>query len=301
MNSVCSELKFTMELCQDFPDGRLPTLSFSLWLDKKGINHSYFEKSMRNQTLVVERSSMGRQALMSIMSNELVRRLDVLGELDQNEIDSVIDKYIQQLINSEYNWKQIREIIVSALLGYVRKIKRNEQTNKPRYRSGKQSLKNRVDKKLLEKLNWFKKTKKTVEAENGEVICQNEKTKNRWSHYRRRKEPIKSLDNNNEKNEPPKAVLFIQSTPNSELSHDIRKVIQDLKPWTGINIKVVRGLVINYRIYYIVVILGIILTVNVRIVSYAIQHAVMIKLSLKIVTKRQLSTKLGAKAVKIKT
>ena len=46
MNSVCSELKFTMELCQDFPDGRLPTLSFSLWLDKRGINHSYFEKTM---------------------------------------------------------------------------------------------------------------------------------------------------------------------------------------------------------------------------------------------------------------
>ena len=194
---------------------------------------------MHNQTLVVERSSMGRQALMSIMSNELVRRLDVLGELDQSEIDSVIDKYIQQLINSEYNWKQIREIIVSALLGYVRKVKRNEQTNKPRYRSGKQSLKNRVDKKLLEKLNWFKKNKKNVEVENKEVICQNEKTKYRWSHYRRRKEPIKSLDNKNMKSEPPKAVLFVQSTPNSELAHDIRKVIQDLKPWTGINIKVV--------------------------------------------------------------
>ena len=185
MNSVCSELKFTMELCQDFPDGRLPTLSFSLWLDKKGINHSYFEKTMRNQTLVVERSSMGRQALMSIMSNELVRRLDVLGELEQSEIDSVIDRYIQQLINSEYNWKLIREIIVSALVGYVRKVKRNEHTNKPRYRSGKQSLKNRVDKKLLEKLNWFKKPTKNVEVENGEMKRENEKTKKRWSHYKR--------------------------------------------------------------------------------------------------------------------
>ena len=94
MNSVCSELRFTMELCQEFPDNRLPTLSFSLWLGEKGLNHSYFEKSMRNQTLVVARSSMGRQALMSIMSNELVRRLEVLGELDQNEVDSIIDKYV---------------------------------------------------------------------------------------------------------------------------------------------------------------------------------------------------------------
>ena len=239
MNSVCDELNFTMELCQDFSDRRLPTLSFSLWLDRKGINHSYFEKTMRNQTLVVERSSMGRQALMSIMSNELVRRLEVLGELDQNEIDNIIDKYIQQLINSEYNWKQIREIVVSALTGYVRKVDRNKRTDKPRYRSDKQSLKNRVDKKLLEKLNWFKKCKKDIEVDNGEIKNENEKIRNRWRHYRRRKEPISSLDNENVKCEPPKAVLFVQSTPNSELAQEIRKVIQDLKPWTGINIKVV--------------------------------------------------------------
>ena len=31
MKSVNSDLTFTMELCQDFNDGRIPTLSFSLW------------------------------------------------------------------------------------------------------------------------------------------------------------------------------------------------------------------------------------------------------------------------------
>ena len=126
-----------------------------------------------------------------------MRRLEVLGELDQNEIDNIIDKYIQQLINSEYNWKQIREIVVSALTGYVRKVDRNKRTDKPRYRSGKQSLKNRVDKKLLEKLNWFKKCKKDIEVDNGEIKNENKKIRNRWSHYRRRKESISSLDNEN--------------------------------------------------------------------------------------------------------
>ena len=45
-----------------------------------GIDHTYFEKSMKNQTLVMERSSISRQQLMSIMTNELRRRLEVIGE-----------------------------------------------------------------------------------------------------------------------------------------------------------------------------------------------------------------------------
>jgi len=41
------------------------------------------------------------------------------------------------------------------------------------------------------------------------------------------------------KKTPAKAVLFVQNTVNSELAHEIRKVVQTLKPWTGLNIKVV--------------------------------------------------------------
>ena len=74
MNSVSPDLEFTMELCEDFKDNRLPTLSFSLWKGAEGLCHSYYEKEMKNQTLVVERSSMPRHNLMGIMSNEMRRR-----------------------------------------------------------------------------------------------------------------------------------------------------------------------------------------------------------------------------------
>ena len=54
---------------------------------------------------------MGKQAIMSIMTNELIRRLQVIDDkLDISEKMLVIEKYVQQLINSEYNWRQIREI-----------------------------------------------------------------------------------------------------------------------------------------------------------------------------------------------
>ena len=104
MNSVNNDLEFTMELCDDFEDKRLPTLSFSLYMTDCGIEHTYYEKAMKNQILVVERSAIGRQPLMSIMTNEVRRRLEVIGaSVSQNEHDKIVDKYTQQLVNSEYN------------------------------------------------------------------------------------------------------------------------------------------------------------------------------------------------------
>ena len=58
MISVNGDLSFTMELCDDFEEGKLPTFSFSVWQEEEGLKHTYYEKSMRNQTLLVERTSM---------------------------------------------------------------------------------------------------------------------------------------------------------------------------------------------------------------------------------------------------
>jgi len=161
MNYVNDDLKFTMELCKDFPEGRLPTLAFSLWADKEGLKHTYFEKSMRNQVLLLERTSMSRQSLNSILSNELRRRLEVLDDhISDEEANLVIEKFVQQMVNSEFTWKQIHEIVISSLRGHVRREKRRKKLGKPRFRSGKESLESRIEKKLTEKYNWFREKKK---------------------------------------------------------------------------------------------------------------------------------------------
>ena len=135
MNSVNPDLTFTMELCSDFPNNRLPTLSFAVWPEIDGLHHTYYEKEMKNQTLLLERTSMSRQSLYSILSNEMRRRLETLDDkLSQAETIGVVDQYTQQLINSDFSWRQIREIIVSALTGHVRREKRRKMENKPKYR-----------------------------------------------------------------------------------------------------------------------------------------------------------------------
>jgi hypothetical protein len=75
MNSISQDLQFTTEAPEDFPENKLPTLDFKLWLALGIILHSYFEKEMRTPFVVMKRSAMCEQQRINILSNELIRRL----------------------------------------------------------------------------------------------------------------------------------------------------------------------------------------------------------------------------------
>ena len=75
MNSVSQDLQFTTEAPEDFKESKLPTLDFKLWLVSGIILHTYFEKEMRTPFVIMKRSAMSEQQRMSILSNELIRRL----------------------------------------------------------------------------------------------------------------------------------------------------------------------------------------------------------------------------------
>jgi len=198
MNAVSNDLEFTMELCEDFPDLKLPTLSFSLYADRNGLSHTYFEKAMRNQTLIMNRSAIGKQQLMNILSNELIRRMEVISdELEQNEKNIIVEKFTQQLVNSEYTWRTIREIVVSGLKGYKRKERNRIQNGIPKFRSGAYSLQKRTSKKLLEKYNWFRQRKQKLESEvENETRSENASKENkiRWQHFKKKKPPAECID-----------------------------------------------------------------------------------------------------------
>ena len=188
MNSVSVDLEFTMEICSDFEDNKLPTLSFSLYESEIGISHTYYEKAMKNQTLVMARSALSRHQLFNIMSNELIRRLEVISEdVDIGEKVRIVEQYTQQLVNSDYDWKFCREIIVSGLKGWKRKEARKQKLSIPRFRSGQSSLKTRSDRKLMEKYDWFKK-KYNIEDDNDndDSKVKNEKKSFNWKHYKRK-------------------------------------------------------------------------------------------------------------------
>ena len=224
MNSISPDIQFTIEDSEDFSDKRLPTLSFSIWEEEWGISHSYYEKEMRSQVLLMERSAMSAQSKYSIMTNELRRRLEVLHDkIEVREKLEIVNKYTQQLVNSGYGRNQIKEIIVSAFRGYERKVKERKKAGKPKFRHSHESVNERTRKKLIENTTWFKNTRKRKE----ESEKKKKVRKDLWKH------PYEK------ESDSPQAVLFVAYTYGSELVKRIRKAIQILKPFCKINLKVV--------------------------------------------------------------
>ena len=129
MNSINPDLEFTVEKEKDFENNRLPTLGFELWSTREKIRHSYYEKSMRSQVLTEKRSSQSENQKFAILTNEMNRRLQMMDEdISIEEKVEKIDHFTQQLVNSGYNWGQIREVIVSSLKGFLKKeLKRKEE------------------------------------------------------------------------------------------------------------------------------------------------------------------------------
>ena len=68
------------------------------------------------------KGALSRHQVMNIMSNELIRRLEVTSDdADIKEELRIIEQYTQQLTNSEYNCKLCGEIIVSGPKDWKRK------------------------------------------------------------------------------------------------------------------------------------------------------------------------------------
>ena len=81
MNAINPDLTFTAEVEEDFANKRLPTLDFSLWMEKTGeVKHSYYEKSIKSQMMLDRDSAMATKQKITIQANELTRRLYNIDE-----------------------------------------------------------------------------------------------------------------------------------------------------------------------------------------------------------------------------
>ena len=97
MNAINSDLTFTVEVASDFRDGRLPTLDFSLWMDEIGqLRHSYYEKEMKTQKMIEMDSAMSTKQKITILSNELTRRLYNIDD-KEDDMKTETEKTIENL------------------------------------------------------------------------------------------------------------------------------------------------------------------------------------------------------------
>ena len=166
MESINPDLKFEMELEQDFSDHKLPTLDCNIWIScphdqAPAIEFDFYEKPMKSKYVVMEKSAMDYQKKMSILSNDLCRRLmNTKQSIPQETNDSIVDKYSLTLLRLGYNINSVRQIIVAGLRGFKNRVLRAAEAGTKLHRSPESSLDARLKKKIFEKTSWFKGGKK---------------------------------------------------------------------------------------------------------------------------------------------
>ena len=129
METINPDLKFTLELEQDLSNKKLPTLDLSMWLKDNGpqsspnIEFEFFSKEMSSIYCILEKSSMDYSSKVSILINDLCRRLlNTRESIAQSRKDQIVDEYALKMLRSGYSLTQVRFIIVSGIRSFKRKV-----------------------------------------------------------------------------------------------------------------------------------------------------------------------------------
>ena len=243
MNSINSNLEFTVECQEEFENERLPTLDFSIWQEEGGIlNHSYFQKPTKTPFVIMARSGASVQQKIQILSNELARRLGNVNKnnTNQQELNKIVEQLTQELKNSEYSQQTAREIVVSGLRCWQTRLRRKEIKGQEIYRPAHKTLRKRTYKKLMERETWYKEQEK---EELPEMTFKKPQTKTSLKTHPRpprgSPSPGTHPQDENKSQSKIKAVMFVPFTPGSELAKMLRENEEKLVQLTNNKLKIV--------------------------------------------------------------
>ena len=76
--------------------------------------------------------------------------------ISQQRKDEIVDEFSLKLLRSGYSTPCVRQIIISGLRGFLRKVSNAKQSGVSLHRSAQSTLEARIKKKLTEKSAWFK-------------------------------------------------------------------------------------------------------------------------------------------------
>ena len=162
MESINPDLRFTIELEADFHDKKLPTLDTNIWFSRPEsgapiVQYEFFEKSMNSKFCILEKSAMAYESKLSILSNEVVRRLlNTSKKIPQDKKDSIMNGFVHKMLLSGYSVGQCRDILISGIRFFNAQVSRAKQSGSKLHRSAQSSLVSRLKKKITAKTSWYK-------------------------------------------------------------------------------------------------------------------------------------------------
>ena len=141
-------------------------------------------------------------------------------DIPQARRNEIVDIYSVKLLRSGYNLSVTREVIISGLRSYQRKVVNARDSGQPLHRPAHTSLEARTRKKIFEKTSWFKN-------KNPQKITK--KISKKYQNSKKNQKTIPKV----------KSVLFVPRSTGSKLCKMLRAEEQKLTEITGYRIKVV--------------------------------------------------------------
>ena len=170
MRSILEFLVFTMEIGEEFRDGKLPTLDTKIWIESgRKIMYEFFEKTMAANVLIQAKSALSDQVKVASLTQEVVRRLKHTRlELPHSSRMDVLESFSQKMSNSGHMNAFIKRILVAGICKYVRMVRNSQlDKNNKQFKSLHQpsgSSLSRFRRKILARQTWYKDKKRKLET-----------------------------------------------------------------------------------------------------------------------------------------
>ena len=231
-NDVIKFIEYTTECEGDFHNNFLPTLDFQTQVQEDGrISFKFFSKPMSNNLTIQKGSSLPKNTIFSSLRQDLIRRmLNCDRKLDLNERITVIEDYIQILVNSGHEYKFIKSVILQALTRYKYMLMRSDLDSNhvkymPLYRARSYQQILRKMNKCVEYMTWYK------------GLTLYDPHRNGWKKQIKQRRQA-GMDLRRSTNKETVSVLFVPPSDGSELMQKIMEVENNLHTRMSWNIKI---------------------------------------------------------------
>ena len=192
--------------------------------------YKFWEKPTNSSRTLDGRTAMGENQKITILTQEVIRRLhNTQEELDGEVFRGIVDRFAQKMINSGHKAEMARRITIAGIKGWRSRIQKCRREGRRIRRTARHSLEARIRMKLLGKATWFKKRRKGGEKP---------QYRGRGAGKRSQGQDTE-VDGGSSTKSSPRSVIFVEQTPGGELACRLKELLNRIEPMLGFSIKVV--------------------------------------------------------------
>jgi len=162
LNTLVDFLKFTTESERDYENGLLPTLDTETKVMEDGtIYFRFYSKPMSNNIVIQLGTALPQNTIFSALRQEMIRRLyNCCPLIDLDSKLTIIEAYIQKLVNSGHKFPFIKAVILQGITKHKAMVDRSnlKLENKkylPLYRPRDYKSEERLMIKYVDAMVWY--------------------------------------------------------------------------------------------------------------------------------------------------